>query len=244
MKKISFGLLAVAILFSVCLPVSAHPGRTDSQGGHYDRSTGEYHFHHGYPAHQHVDGICPYDFDDKTGATSGAPTGNPSNGIASGEKTDPTGNNGKPWIILMKGVFIVFAGILAFGAICGVAEKFKDRKQRKKLLPIYEGKSISALAGVPDWAEVDKAGYPHTKGVSGRPQDYFLVYVTKTGKVYHAVSCRHLHKPVRSMNICEAKAHGLSPCSACKPCAEIPAWATEYRKLDILRNRYKIHMAP
>lgn len=78
MKKISFGLLAVAILFSVCLPVSAHPGRTDSQGGHYDRSTGEYHFHHGYPAHQHTDGVCPYDFDDKTGESSGEGTGNKS----------------------------------------------------------------------------------------------------------------------------------------------------------------------
>lgn len=38
----------------------AHSGRTDANGGHYDRSTGEYHYHHGYPAHQHPNGICPY----------------------------------------------------------------------------------------------------------------------------------------------------------------------------------------
>lgn len=38
-----------------------HPGRTDEDGGHTDSSTGEYHYHHGYPAHQHPDGKCPYE---------------------------------------------------------------------------------------------------------------------------------------------------------------------------------------
>lgn len=62
-------------LFSVPA-ASAHPGHTDSNGGHTDRSTGEYHYHHGYEEHQHYDmngdGIndCPYDFKDKTGSSS------------------------------------------------------------------------------------------------------------------------------------------------------------------------------
>ena len=68
------------ILFAwwLSIPASAHPGRTDSQGGHYDRSTGEYHYHHGHPAHQHTDldgdGIadCPYDFEDLTDHASGS----------------------------------------------------------------------------------------------------------------------------------------------------------------------------
>lgn len=51
---------------------SAHPGRTDASGGHWDNSTGEYHYHHGYPAHQHTNGVCPYDYDDQTGASSGS----------------------------------------------------------------------------------------------------------------------------------------------------------------------------
>ena len=56
---------------------SAHPGRTDSRGGHYDSVTGEYHYHHGYRAHQHTDldgdgkADCPYNFDDQTGSRSG-----------------------------------------------------------------------------------------------------------------------------------------------------------------------------
>ena len=65
------------LLLLLCFPIAslAHPGRTDANGGHYDRSTGEYHYHHGYPAHQHTDGICPYDYDDQTGDSSGSSLG-------------------------------------------------------------------------------------------------------------------------------------------------------------------------
>lgn len=39
-------LFIVIINFIECFNISfAHPGRTDSNGGHYDRSTGEYHYH-------------------------------------------------------------------------------------------------------------------------------------------------------------------------------------------------------
>lgn len=65
---------ALHLIFPIV--VYAHPGRTDSNGGHTDHSTGEYHYHHGYPEHDHYDmdgdGYldCPYDFDDKTGSSS------------------------------------------------------------------------------------------------------------------------------------------------------------------------------
>lgn len=73
-------ILATAFALALTLPllaVSAHPGRTDSGGGHTDSDTGDYHYHHGYPAHEHYDVDnngqidCPYDFDDKTGENSG-----------------------------------------------------------------------------------------------------------------------------------------------------------------------------
>ena len=52
------------LTFALSLSVSAHRGGTDSDGGHYDYETGDYHYHHGYPAHYHTDGKCPYDFRD------------------------------------------------------------------------------------------------------------------------------------------------------------------------------------
>lgn len=44
MKKTAILLTIFIVISSVSF---AHPGRTDSNGGHYNRSTGEYHYHDG-----------------------------------------------------------------------------------------------------------------------------------------------------------------------------------------------------
>ena len=74
--KLLFILVLLFIILSAAT-VFAHPGRTDSSGGHTDSSTGEYHWHHGYSAHDHLDldgdGIkeyCPYNHDDATDHTN------------------------------------------------------------------------------------------------------------------------------------------------------------------------------
>lgn len=64
-KTIIFTFL---LLFVFSFLAYGHPGNTDSNGGHYDLSTGEYHYHHGYPAHQHPNGVCPYDSSGQTSA--------------------------------------------------------------------------------------------------------------------------------------------------------------------------------
>ena len=69
MRKLVIGLLVFGFMIG---PALAHPGGTDSKGGHTNHSTGEYHYHHGYSAHDHVDGVCPYDYDDRTGENSGS----------------------------------------------------------------------------------------------------------------------------------------------------------------------------
>lgn len=70
-------LTVLCLLSAVFLAVncSAHSGKTDSKGGHYNSSTGEYHYHHGYPAHRHTNGECPYDFDDQTSHKTGSSSG-------------------------------------------------------------------------------------------------------------------------------------------------------------------------
>lgn len=57
MKKKLFHLLLI-ILLTLPMMLYAHSGGTDSSGGHYDHSTGEYHYHHGERAHQHYNGVC------------------------------------------------------------------------------------------------------------------------------------------------------------------------------------------
>lgn len=74
-------LLSFILILALAIPASAHPGGTDSDGGHTDHSTGEYHYHHGYGPHQHEDldgdGVpdCPYNFEDRTGENSGDSSG-------------------------------------------------------------------------------------------------------------------------------------------------------------------------
>ena len=66
MKKLAL-IVVVALVFSI--NAYAHKGGTDSSGGHTDHSTGDYHYHHGQPAHDHydMDGDgdldCPYSFE-------------------------------------------------------------------------------------------------------------------------------------------------------------------------------------
>ena len=62
MKRLLIGIL---VIFLLTMTVSAHSGRTDSNGGHKDNNNvsglGDYHYHcGGYPAHLHTKGYCPY----------------------------------------------------------------------------------------------------------------------------------------------------------------------------------------
>lgn len=65
MKKFFTLVCTVLVAFILAIIGFAHPGGTDENGGHYDRSTGEYHYHHGYSAHQHEDGVCPYELEEE-----------------------------------------------------------------------------------------------------------------------------------------------------------------------------------
>ncbi len=78
MKKLISLLMALFIAVS---PVSAHSGRTDSNGGHRDNKNvsglGSYHYHcGGYPAHLHIGGICPYKSSISTPSTTASTNSN------------------------------------------------------------------------------------------------------------------------------------------------------------------------
>lgn len=79
-------LLVLVLALLLSLPVLAHSGGTDSKGGH--NGPGGYHYHHGYPAHQHEGGQCPYDFDDRTGESSGTSSSDSSSSNSSSEEAE------------------------------------------------------------------------------------------------------------------------------------------------------------
>lgn len=81
MKRVLALFLCTATVLFCAISANAHPGRTDSNGGHTDHSTGEYHYHHGYPAHDHYDldgdgkADCPYEFKNQTDSSPAFQTG-------------------------------------------------------------------------------------------------------------------------------------------------------------------------
>lgn len=111
-KRLLAFLLAFLLLLSPT--VLAHSGKTDANGGHYDRSTGEYHYHHGYPAHQHYDmdgdGVadCPYDFDDKTDHSSRSDSGS-SHAVQSTPRPSPKKSNDSKAKHISTGEIVVLA---------------------------------------------------------------------------------------------------------------------------------------
>lgn len=70
MKIIRFIFTFIICALILNIQIYAHPGRTDSDGGHNDNINGGYHYHHGEPAHQHQDGVCPYDIDEPSSSSS------------------------------------------------------------------------------------------------------------------------------------------------------------------------------
>ena len=73
-KILSLCILIFSIL--LCVTSFAHPGSLDDNGGHNDYKNssglGSYHYHHGYPAHLHENGECPYGFEDATSSDTSA----------------------------------------------------------------------------------------------------------------------------------------------------------------------------
>ena len=104
-------------IYTLSSQALAHPGKTDENGGHYDQSTGEYHYHHGYPAHQHSNGICPYNFDDKTDHSNhGSSSSTSSKTIKKSEEVKDEEQTIVPiktviWIII-GAVALIFGGVL------------------------------------------------------------------------------------------------------------------------------------
>ena len=72
-KSVAFFLSAI-IALSCPFSAFAHSGRTDGAGGHHDYKNvsglGYYHYHHGYPAHLHPNGVCPYESGSSSTTTS------------------------------------------------------------------------------------------------------------------------------------------------------------------------------
>lgn len=214
-------LITCLFITMITSPVYGHSGRTDSNGGHHVTATGEYHYHHGYPAHQHPNGICPYV--DSTKNNSGL---------------DLNSDSLILFIICLSGgiwgIFFIKSSITKF--------KNKQRFKRKRLyyLNLYKGKSIYELANVPENIKFDENDLPISVDNSGlKWGKEFTVYVSKYGKCYHkkyGCSGAYNYVHIFTGNIkywsCSRCSHGES--------YEIPTWYNDYLEIKKTKKYYGI----
>lgn len=171
--KIVFIILLVLTLLSI--PVSAHSGRTDSQGGHYNRSTGEYHFHHGFPAHQHINGICPYantEPSKKAGSSSSSIASSGSSGYSSSSSVANKSDDSKKGISIDTFIGLGIFSLIIIFAIIGNSLRLIDFfKERKMYTKLYGGKNPLDFIDIPDDTIIGEDDLPHIKDIY-KPDKY------------------------------------------------------------------------
>lgn len=236
-------------LFLLMIPVVsyAHGGGTDANGGHYDKSTGQYHYHHGYSAHQHPNGVCPYDYKDKTGQNSGT-----SGGIGSysryttaprptaAPKTQKAKSNasGITFALIATGGAAAVAVVSSSNAkkrkAAERARLEKEAAEREKKISFYKNNDLRTLTGMPDQYYVDDRNVPMEKD---KPRGYLYgksldVYVShsSSSNVYHSRDCQYARQLVNAISA--NRTYYLNtrrPCTLCSP-PPLPytEWYTKY----------------
>lgn len=117
MKKHIALLLSLVLLLSFPLSAFAHSGRTDGKGGHHDRTAGGYHYHHGYPAHQHTNGICPYAYDDQTDHSSHSSSSKATQSTSHSGNTTSKDDSTPMWLTITSAIAIGLFSALPLGTL-------------------------------------------------------------------------------------------------------------------------------
>lgn len=230
MKRCVFLLFLLLLLLPYGY-VYSHSGDTDANGGHYDRSTGTYHYHHGYPAHQHVNGKCPYNYDDKTGQNSGTtggkgyytfvtgtpkPTNAPANQEAK-ENADIT-----PYVLAAIGVTTFVSRKVKKRREAERIRLAKEAAEKAKRIAFYRSNDLRTLSGMPDIYYVNDMNVPFEKDkppgfMYGASLDVYLSH-SSASNVYHRKECKYSRVLVNSISA--SRYYCLStrrPCSLCNP---------------------------
>lgn len=254
--------LIVFLLFvTICsVSVFAHSGRTDANGGH--NSPSGYHYHHGYDAHQHPGGVCPYDFDDKTGWSSGEPSSssNPSHSYTHNAESVQNNNassskNGKntstkksqqrkeaSWLQEhVLGIF--FWGTIAAIFIVTYARKLiLTRRRNKKRQIEWNLKREEFIAFFEGQSARKKANVPEEVVFNSDywPEDdhkqRFVLNVHSNR--FHKTTCRHATGvPIPWYKLPKYS----TPCKICNPIRPThPQWLSDYRKYIRKKIEYNI----
>lgn len=255
MKKHHIHLMLLFLLcFAFAVPASAHRGRIDANGGHYDNETGEYHYHHGYPAHEHINGICPYNHDDQTKHQEGTSSYSTSTkkpelhletpdpypaAIITTEpkKTSQTSysmaeneKSYKPYL------YILLASTLLIFVLVKIIKKIRNSKKENEKLPentltkIKPMQITKPIIKYPEGYGIDNDNLPYKLNrVYGWGKE-FNVFVTKGGHCYHRNSCKALKGKGKTHTLLHryvALEKNYDCCRFCQPKNYVDDWYIE-----------------
>mgnify|MGYP004459298135 CR=1 FL=1 len=246
--SLGIALLTVFLLSTVAF---AHSGRTDSKGGHYDHSTGEYHYHHGHPAHQHPGGQCPY--------------------VLEQEKQEKAQATFRIVIIVVVSTGIIIAALIHFRrrrkakaeslrlARMRSLEEARQFQALRDSIPEFKSQinalwrdyielqtsllteqvlSPRIIAKIPEDSFVDSTWLPHQFGASTLADDKYYFAFNESTSVIHRPSCTYadglplmnIMDITQSDDYCHPRRYSR-PCQRCKP--ELPGtfWIRGYHDL-------------
>ena len=203
----------------------AHSGGTDSQGGHTDHSTGEYHYHHGYPPHDHIDGRCPYT--DKE--------------LKAQRAAENQRRMRYTFAALLVGAFAVGAVPAAYHSAKRKKEQRRQEKafqaEKQEYALLYEGKQPEDMVEIPNGTWIDEStDLPKSKG-TGKWGSLYTRYVSKNGTKYHMQGCKYAYIPVHAINV---KRRGLEPCKLCNSYLPDLKWYEDYLEIKNKKKMYGI----
>ena len=234
---------------------SAHSGKTDANGGHWDHSIGEYHYHHGYEAHQHINGRCPYNFDDQTNHDGGSSSGSSTDRIY--KRSSSTSDMSKTSLSIGTSTsevdddfnileyFFIPAIIFAIWFISHIYKKHKAKMERlakeeaekQKYTKLYGHKNILELVNIPDDTEIGPDNLPREKDSVNFWGEKYTVYISDTGSCFHAkCGCSGARRPSHIYNCM----HRKSACARCRPYSPDLSWYEEYLKIQSIKKKYGI----
>ena len=240
-KRLSF-LLLVLFSFCFCFSAFAHSGNTDANGGHRDNNNvsglGYYHYHHGYPAHLHTGGVCPYKFDDKTGSLGGTTKQIDSlkNQVDSLKRTNTNlikenvdlENINKRNLEKIKTLestisdknFYIYGLILLTGVtflfyLSARADK-KAVEQKLKALMASKDNDVALIKA--QYADKEKVYISNIEALTNRKVSSSTLYVkiSPNSTVYHRVNCNSASKSSITIPIYEVPTTFV-PCKVCCP---------------------------
>lgn len=206
-KKMKFLTICSAFVIAMSSVAYAHVGTPlDSNGGHKDR-LGYYHYHHGYDAHLHINGVCPY-VDRLTSVTEKDGT-MPGTSVVAPLKEIPVGENSPKEISLqvlterssLKGPFLFYNNTYYLPIF-----------QLAQQLPIVvsEDPVSNRIVVVPEKDE-KKTSYINDR----------VVLVSPSGNIYHKFNCNTVQQQgldnffVFDERLVEDGTIGYYPCPNC-----------------------------